>query len=622
MQSKVFNRWSFFKSNTGEMYFGGINGFNVFHPDSIKDNSSIPPVQITEFLLFNKPVIIGAKDSPLKKHISQTDTLILNYDQSLFTFRFVALNYIYGEKSQYAYMMEGFDKDWNYIGTERRATYTNLDPGEYIFRVKASNNDGIWNETGASIHIVILPPWWNNILFKIALGVFLLAGSISFYRIRLNKLKKEQQVLERKIKERTVELSDANAQLEERKEEITLQNEELSRHRNHLEQLVQERTIELEAARIKAEESDRLKSAFLANMSHEIRTPMNAIVGFSTLISEEDITTSERIEYADIIKDNSDTLLVLINDIIEISLIEANQLRMTKSNFNASAILLQLENYFSLKNNKGIDLNYVNKKDDTKLVLNNDPTRFRQVFSNMLDNAFKYTESGNIWFGYEIQDDQVQFFVSDTGIGIASSDFKNIFNYFHKLERKDSKLYPGAGIGLSLSRKLIELMGGEIWLESEAGEGSAFYFTLPYSADKVSLLPKSKKESRRIHKLENTKIIVAEDEPNNYKLIEKILQPTKAAIIWARNGKEAVDYVRKHPKIRNCIILMDIKMPVMNGIQANEEIKKINKHIPVIAVTAYAYANDKSEIMQHNFIDYIVKPLKPRRLIESINKVI
>jgi signal transduction histidine kinase/ligand-binding sensor domain-containing protein/CheY-like chemotaxis protein len=622
LQSKVFNRWAFFKSNTGEMYFGGINGFNVFHPDSIKDNSAVPPVEITDFLVFNKPVAIGAKDSPLKKHISQTDTLVLNYDQSLFTFRFVALNYIYGEKSQYAYMLEGFDKDWNYIGTERRATYTNLDPGEYLFKVKASNNDGVWNETGSSIHIVILPPWWKTLLFRIILVVFLLAGSVTFYRVRLNKLKKEQQDLESKIKERTMELSEANALLEERKEEITLQNEELSRHRNHLEQLVQERTTELEAARVKAEESDRLKSAFLANMSHEIRTPMNAIVGFSTLISEEDITTGERKEYSDIIKDNSDTLLVLINDIIEISLIEANQLRINKSNFDASAILLQLENYFSLKNNRDIDLNYVNKKDELKLVLNNDPTRFRQVFSNLLNNAFKYTESGNIWFGFEIQDDQVQFFVSDTGIGIASSDFKNIFNYFHKLEKEDSKLNPGAGIGLSLSSKLIELMGGNIWLESEEGEGSTFYFTLPYSVENVTVSPKGEKETRRIYKLEKMKIVVAEDEPNNYKLIEKILQPTGAEIIWARNGREAVDFVSKNPGIRNCLILMDIKMPVMNGIEANEEIKKINRHIPIIAVTAYAYAQDKTKIMQHDFKDYIVKPLQPQRLIESIKRFI
>ncbi|UCH13123.1 MAG: response regulator [Bacteroidales bacterium] len=622
LQSKVFNRWSFLKSNTGEMYFGGINGFNVFHPDSIKDNSIIPPVHITEFQLFNKPVKIGEKDSPLKKHISQTEKLILNYDQSLFTFRFVALNYIFSEKNQYAYMMEGFDKDWNYIGSDNKATYTNLNPGEYIFRVKASNNDGIWNETGTSIQIIIQPPWWKTLWFKIALGIILIGGSIAFYRIRLNKLRKEQQKLEHKIKERTIELSDANALLEERKEEITLQNEELSRHRNHLEQLVRERTVELEAAKKKAEESDRLKSAFLANMSHEIRTPMNAIVGFSSLISEEDITAGERLEYADIIKDNSDTLLVLINDIIEISLIEENQLRITKSDFEVSAILLQLENYFMIKNKKDIDFQYVNKEDNKEVVLHNDPTRFRQVFSNLLSNAFKYTEAGNIWFGYEILNDQVQFFVSDTGIGIADTDFKRIFNYFHKLEQEDSKLYPGAGIGLSISRKLIELMEGKIWLESEAGVGSSFYFTLPYKADNVQVIPKSKKEAKKTYKLKNTRILVAEDEPNNYMLIEKILKPANSEIIWAKNGEEAVDYIRKNPKAKNCVILMDIKMPVMNGIQANQEIKKINKNIPVIAVTAYAYANDKDEIMKHGFRDYIVKPLKPQRLIEAINNLI
>ncbi|MBA7526334.1 Sensor histidine kinase RcsC [subsurface metagenome] len=622
LQSKIFNRWAFFKSTTGEMYFGGINGFNVFHPDSIKDNSFKPPVQITDFLLFNEPVMIGAKNSPLEKHISQTGELILNYDQSLFTFRFVALNYIFSEKNQYAYMMEGVDKDWNYVGTERRATYTNMDPGEYIFRVKASNNDGIWNETGTSIQIVILPPWWKTLWFKIALAMILLSGSISLYRMRLNKLKKEQQILERKIKERTTELSGANTQLEEKQEEITLQNEELSRHRNHLEHLVKERTAELEEAKKKAEESDQLKSAFLANMSHEIRTPMNAIVGFSSLISEEDMTADERKQFADVIKDNSDTLLVLINDIIEISLIEADQIRITKSHFAVSSILLQMENYFSMKNDKNIDSRYVNKDDKKELFLYNDPTRFRQVFTNLLSNAFKYTESGNIRFGYKILEDQVQFFVSDTGVGINNTDFKNIFNYFHKIERKDTKLYPGAGIGLSISKKLIEFMGGKIWLESEPDKGTTFYFTLSYSSDKVPPPPKSKKEPKRVYNLKNTKILIAEDDPNNFRLMEKILQPSGAEIIRASNGQEAVDYIKQQTKLDNCLVLMDIKMPVMDGIQAHKEIRKINKDIPVIAVTAYAYAYDKSKILEHDFNDYIVKPLMPEKLMEIIRKYV
>ncbi len=191
LQGKVFNRCAYFKSRTGEMYFGGLNGFNAFHPDSIKDNSCIPLVHITDFLLFNKPVIVGAKSSPLNKHISQTKKLVLNYDQSVFTFRFIALNYIFSEKNQYAYIMEGFEKDWNYVGNKREATYTNLDPGEYTFRVKASNNDGIWNEEGTSIKIIILPPWWKTWWFKLMLAsiiIFFLTYALFKFIDKINRL--------------------------------------------------------------------------------------------------------------------------------------------------------------------------------------------------------------------------------------------------------------------------------------------------------------------------------------------------------------------------------------------------------------------------------------------------
>ena len=171
LQDMVFNYWSSLESSKGEMYFGGLNGFNAFYPDSIKDNTYKPPVHITNFTLFNKPVEIGVKGSPLKKHISQIKELILTFKQSVFSFEFIALNYILSEKNQYAYMMEGFEKDWNYVGSKREATYTNLDPGEYTFKVKASNNDGIWNEEGTSLKIIILPPWWKTWWFRNTLTI-------------------------------------------------------------------------------------------------------------------------------------------------------------------------------------------------------------------------------------------------------------------------------------------------------------------------------------------------------------------------------------------------------------------------------------------------------------------
>jgi CheY-like chemotaxis protein len=311
--------------------------------------------------------------------------------------------------------------------------------------------------------------------------------------------------------------------------------------------------------------------------------------------------------------------MVLINDILEISLIEANQLRLKKSTFKINAILEELESFYLLKKRNDIELVYVNKNDKKDIYLYSDPTRFRQVFMNLLNNAFKYTESGKITFGYEAKDNEVKFFVLDTGIGIAESEYDNIFNYFHKIDKGDNKLYRGAGIGLSISNKLVELMGGRIWLESSVGKGTSFYFTLPPDEGPRSEEEKSNNAVEK-YSLESVTVIVAEDDPTNYKLIEKILKPTKAKIIWAENGKQAVEKVNALESTKNCIVLMDIKMPLLNGINATKMIKKNYTELPVVAVTAYAQSKDKDQILKKNFIDYIAKPLLPDQLLIKIFK--
>lgn len=250
LQGEIFTS-ACFKSHNGIMYFGGQNGFNMFHPDSIKDNSSLPPVYITGFMIFNKEVQIGAEGSPLKKDISQTNEIILTHDQQLFTFRFIALNYISSDKNQYAYMMEGFDKDWNYVGGRTEATYTNLDPGEYVFRVKAANNDGVWNETGTSIKVIILPPWWKTWWFRLFMGIFVVGSVVGYYSYRITSLRRQKIVLEQKVSERTLELSNANEELREKQEELQQQQDEILAQRDELEaknEILQEKTNTIEKA--------------------------------------------------------------------------------------------------------------------------------------------------------------------------------------------------------------------------------------------------------------------------------------------------------------------------------------------------------------------------------------
>ncbi len=621
LQGNVFIKKSHFKSIDGKLYFGGINGFSAFNPDKIIDNKTIPPIEITGFEVLNKSVKISDHDSILKKHISQTKEIVLSYKHSVFVFTFAALNYILPEKNEYAYMLEGFDEEWIYCGTSRKATYTNINPGKYIFRVIGSNNHGVWNEEGASVKITITPPFWKTWWFRIGVGLIIILSSYILYKMRIKLLKEQQKLLEDNVKKRTFELSQANTQLEEKQEEISLQNIELEKHRNNLEQIVTERTTELEEAKERAEESDRLKTAFLANMSHEIRTPMNAIIGFSSLLNEPDIVEDDKEKYINLINSNSETLLVLIDDLLEISLIEANQVQIRKSPFEVDQILYELEDYFKFKNNKEIEIKFFKPDSNRILVLNNDSTRFKQIVINLIGNALKYTEKGFIKFGYEYHESQIRFYVLDSGIGINKDYFEYIFDHFHKIEDRKVKIYRGAGLGLSICKKLLELMGGEIWLDSKTGVGSTFYFTLPWDKQNNLTGEKLKRESiSKIGDWSRIKIIIAEDEPANYMLIKKVLERTNATLLWAKNGIEAVEIIKNEKELENILILMDIKMPEMDGMEALDIIRKINKNIPAIAVTAYAHENDKNEILSHGFNDYITKPLKTKNLLDVIHK--
>jgi signal transduction histidine kinase/ligand-binding sensor domain-containing protein/CheY-like chemotaxis protein len=613
-------RRSVLKTTGNLFYFGGSKGYIYFYPDSILENQVQSEVVLTDFRLFGESGEYLNERDILDKEINHVERIELKHDQSDFIIRFAVLNYLNPQKNKYTYILDGYDKDWHKVGNERTATYTNINPGKYTFRVKALNNDGIWSTNEKTIIIRIKPAWWGTTGFIIPVILIVFLVIYFLYRLRVRMYKNQQKMLEEMVRERTTELSELNTVLEEKQEEISIQNDELNKHRTNLEKLVNDRTEAMKEALKRAEEADRLKSAFLANMSHEIRTPMNAIVGFATLLTNDDLTDEERREYLDIINNNSQTLMVLINDILEISLIEANQLRLNKSRFNVTDILEEMDSYYRLKNQKDIELEFVNGNDEKALFLYSDQTRFRQIFTNLLNNAFKYTELGKISFGYEIQGEDVKFFVKDTGIGIAESEYENIFNYFHKIDKGDNKLYRGAGIGLSISNKLVELMGGKIWLNSEVGKGTSFYFTLPPGTEVNNMDISETARYDKSNSLEGVTVLVAEDETTNYKLIEGILKPTKAKLIWAENGQEAVDKVKELNSIKNCVILMDIKMPILNGITATKKIKKLYPELPVIAVTAYAQPKDREQLMKEKFIDYLAKPIKAELLLIKIFK--
>ncbi len=374
---------------------------------------------------------------------------------------------------------------------------------------------------------------------------------------------------------------------------------------------------DLDKARQKAEESDRLKTSFLANMSHEIRTPMNAIIGFSSLLEEPDITEKDTREYIRIIKTASKNLLTLIDDIIAVSKIEANQIYPEKDYFNLKDLMEKLHKSFSaIKNQQGKkDLKLSIAIPDNDLNIFNDEKRVEQIFSYLLDNAIKFTEKGEVTYGYKLNKKEISFFVKDTGIGIEEEMQKTIFERFRQVDESPTRRYSGTGLGLTIAKSMVELLGGDITLESGKDRGSKFVFTLP-------LIKKEKhpeERNRTITDLTGKKILIAEDVVTNFLYLESAIKPFNVNIIWAKNGKEAVNMTEKE---KPDLVLMDIQMPVMDGNEAMRIIKKANEKIPVIAQTAYAMEGDLRKIKKEGYDDFIIKPINLDKLYGIINRFI
>ncbi|MCF8361145.1 MAG: response regulator [Prolixibacteraceae bacterium] len=421
------------------------------------------------------------------------------------------------------------------------------------------------------------------------------------------------------ISERTQKLETAYKELLNKNTYIREQNRQIERHHNELEQKVAERTHDLEIAKQKAEESDRLKSAFLANMSHEIRTPLNAITGFSTLVCNESANNERKQKYVNIIKSNTTSLLKLVEDILDISKIEAQQLKIEKELFDINGIFTDTYTLFqkeivSKKGNKVKLLLKKNTDPHSNIFFYSDPIRIKQILENLLSNAIKFTHSGKIELGYNVKEKSVLFWISDTGIGIKPDDLDYIFNRFTKVE-SDNAIYRGTGLGLSISRSLVKMLNGNIWVESEISKGSTFYFEIPGDIE-TRVQPRDKNTNAPYHiDLSGKNMLIVEDERSNYILIQSFLTKTNANITWAHNGTLAIEHCQS---TKYDIILMDIRMPFIDGYETFRQIRKIDAEVPVIAQTAYASPNEKQKMTNAGFNDYIVKPYSKDDILKKI----
>jgi len=373
----------------------------------------------------------------------------------------------------------------------------------------------------------------------------------------------------------------------------------------------------------KAKRSDDLKTAFLANMSHEIRTPMNGILGFSELLDDDELTPEQRREYINIINERGRHLLTIINDILDIAKIDSNQLEVSKVTFDLhhllDDILISYKNEQKQNGKEHIKIILEKAVDEEKSFITSDDLRLRQILNNLLSNALKFTKTGFIKFGYTIQGNKLEFFVQDTGKGIAKEKQPIIFERFRQEEETYTRQFGGTGLGLSISRGLVELLGGDIRFDSEEGKGSTFFFTIPYNPSReVSAMYEKKDPVKKEYDFSDKLVLIVEDEDYNSELLRFYLKETKARLLFAKDGKIAVDLCRSNPSID--IIIMDIQLPVMNGLDATMEIRKFRGDIPIVALSAYVYEDDKKRYFDAGINDFLAKPVKSEKLKEIMSK--
>jgi hypothetical protein len=384
-----------------------------------------------------------------------------------------------------------------------------------------------------------------------------------------------------------------------------------------------QKNVELNLARIKAEESDRLKTAFLANISHEIRTPMNGIIGFANFLQDSQITQDEQNKYLAIIEKSGHRMLNIINDLIDISRIEAGQVETTFSKCNINEKMEYLYYFFIPEaEKKGISLTYHTVLSDDKAFFVTDKDKLLAVMSNLLKNAIKYTRKGCVEFGYTTGKDSIEFYVIDTGIGISQAKKKVIFDRFVQADLSINKPYEGAGLGLSISQAYVEMLGGKIQVRSQKGRGSKFYFSLPEKkkvdmkseADNNHALP----SSSTIQKGRKPVVLITEDDETSDVYLTRLLKGRCDKVLHARDGNEAIELCRKNKDID--IVLMDIKLPVMDGYTATKKIREFNKEVIIIAQTAFALSGDREKALDAGCDDYIPKPIDGDLFYEILDK--